>query len=172
MNISALKMGEYSYGKPKVYRITDRFHVEIGKFCSIAPGVKILLDMDHRIDWISTYPFGEKIEGISKREGHPTAKGNVIIGNDVWIGMNAVILSGVTIGNGAVIGVGSIVTKDVYPYEIVAGNPAKFIKHRFSAAQMAELRKIQWWNWSIDKIKENIVLLQSDAIDKFIKQYG
>lgn len=172
MATPALKMGEYTYGKPRVHRITDRFHVEIGKFCSIAPGVNILLDMDHRIDWVSAYPFGEKIEGIDKTNEHPTSKGNVIIGNDVWIGMNAMILSGVTIGNGAVIAAGSVVVDNVNDYGIVAGNPAKFIKHRFSIAQIVALNKIQWWNWTIDKIKENIDLLQSNAIDVFIKRYG
>ena len=172
MNTSVLKIGEYTYGKPKVHCITDRFHVEIGKFCSIAPGVNILLDMDHRIDWISTYPFSNLLEGFPDVEGHPTGKGNIIIGNDVWIGMNVIILSGVTIGNGAVIGTSSVVTQNVNDYEIVAGNPARFIKPRFSIKQILALNKIQWWNWPLNKIKQNVHLLQSNSVNEFIKQNG
>ena len=102
--------------------------------------------------------------------GHPATKGNVIIGNDVWIGYKATIMSGVTIGDGAVIGACSVVTKDVKPYEIVAGNPAKVIRKRFSDEIIIQLLKIAWWNWPIEKIKAEIEFLCNNNIEKFIER--
>jgi len=134
--------------------------------------VKIIVDGNHRIDWISTYPFGELIKDIPKNQGHPIGKGDIIIGNDVWIGMDVVILPGVQIGDGAVIGASSVVTKIVEDYELVSGNPAHHIKHRFTKAQIKALKRIRWWDWPIEKIKANANFLQSSNIDQFIKIFG
>jgi len=143
--------------------------LKIGKFCSIAMGTTIYLGSEHHVEWVTTYPFFAKFKKASFASN--TTKGDVIIGNDVWIGDGALILSGVTIGDGAVIGARAVVTKDVKPYEIVAGNPAKHIRFRFTQDQIDKLLKIKWWNWDIKKIEENFPLLLSDNIDEFIKKH-
>jgi acetyltransferase-like isoleucine patch superfamily enzyme len=104
--------------------------------------------------------------------GHPTTKGNVVIGNDVWIGFGAIILSGVTIGDGAAIGACSVVTRDVPPYAIAAGNPAQIIRYRFPEEIVATLLRIKWWDWPEDKVKENLHLICSDSMGVFIKKFG
>ncbi len=164
--------GEWSYGCPKVVRKTSQFNVRIGKFCSIAQNVKIFLDNNHRVDWITTYPLSKKMEDIPTVEGHPHGIGDVVIGNDVFIGQDVLIMSGVTIGDGAVVAARAVVTKNVAPYEIVGGIPAKHIKFRFPEEQIKQLLKIQWWNWPIDTIKENAKLLQSSNLKDFLKKFS
>lgn len=114
-------IGQYTYGRPKVFG--DEANLKIGKFCSIAMGTTIYLGAEHHMDWITTYPFFAKFDEAKHTSN--TTKGNVIIGNDVWIADGALILSGVTIGDGAVIGARSVVTKNVAPYEIVGGKSCK-----------------------------------------------
>ena len=174
-----IKIGKYTYGNPNIYLFTDKYELTIGDFCSIAENVKIIVDGNHRMDWVTTYPFGEitypfgeVFKDIPKNPGHPLGRGNMSIGNDVWIGNSVVILPGVNIGNGAIIGAGAVVTKDVDHYEIVGGNPAKHIRYRFSIDRIEALEKIKWWNWPLDKIKNNIELLQSSNIDAFIKKHA
>jgi acetyltransferase-like isoleucine patch superfamily enzyme len=166
-----VSVGEYTYGVPTIYNWTNKYKIILGKFCSIGTNVIIILDGNHRTDWISTYPFGHLIDGIAKNEGHPAGKGDIRIGNDVWIGSHVMILPGVSIGDGAVIGAGSVVTKNVDDYEIVAGNPAKHIRFRFRDDQISALKKIQWWNWDIEKIKSNIASIESENIDDFLKKF-
>ncbi len=168
---SNLHIGVYTYGLPNIYMWTNKYHVHIGKFCSIAENVQIIVDGNHRIDWITTYPFGEIIKDMPRNPGHPIGKGDINIGNDVWIGKNVIILPGVTIGDGAVIGAGSVVTRNIDDYEVVAGNPARHIKYRFAKNQIIALKKIKWWNWPIEKIKCNLNLLQSQDINKFISEF-
>lgn len=120
-------IGRFTYGSPLVMFDSPDINLKIGSFCSIAGGVAIFLGGNHRIDYTTTFPFNFVFEEFCGFKGHPASKGDVIIGNDVWIGSCAVILSGVTIGDGAVIGANSIVTKDVEPYSVVAGNPARKI---------------------------------------------
>jgi len=167
-------IGEFTYGVPQIFDWEEGAKLIIGKFCSIADNVKIFLGGEHRTDWITTFPFSAKefndlFPEAKKIKGHPKTKGDVIIGNDVWIGYGAIILSGVKIGDGAVIGAGSIVTKDVLPYTIVAGNPAKIIRKRFSDQNIKKLLKLKWWNWPIKKIKSNLHILCSCNIDKIFK---
>jgi len=144
----------------------------IGKFCSIASGVKFMMggNQGHRYDWISTYPLTLISDSPENLETEiPLGfknKGNTVIGNDVWIGANVTVMPGVKIGDGAVIATESVVTKDVPAYGIVGGNPAKFIKNRFSDEKIELLLKINWWNWPIQKIKENISILMSDDFEK------
>ena len=125
----------------------------IGSFCSIARNVSIQ-SYNHNINLPSSYHFETNIYGL-KRQNELSAKGPIIVGNDVWIGAGAVILSGVKIGHGAVIGANALITKDVPPYAIVAGNPGKIIKYRFSESKINELLEMAWWDWSIEKIKKN-----------------
>lgn len=164
-----VEIGDHTYGKPLVFHWEEDTKLKIGKFCSISDEVKIFLGGNHRADWISTYPFpglpGEWPNAKSI-DGHNISKGDVAIGNDVWIGYGANILSGVTIGDGAVIGAFSLVTKDVAPYAIVGGNPAREIKKRFDDEKIEKLLELKWWNWPEDKIKKNLSLLCSQEVDK------
>lgn len=146
----------------------------IGKFCSIACGAKFLFTSgNHSLKSLSTYTFpiffeewGLDVKNITDAWDN---KGNIVIGNDVWIGYEAVIMSGVTIGDGAIIGTKAVVTKDVAPYTIVGGIPAKPIRKRFSDDVIHKLRKICWWNWTEEKIKRNITAIQTGNIDALLK---
>lgn len=166
-----MSYGRYTYGKPHIHWENNKAKLVVGNFCSIASGVSIYLGGNHRTDWVTTYPFGHihtakfnKFNGA----GHPATKGDVIIGNDVWIGADARIMSGVTIGDGAIIANNSHVVKDVEPYSIVGGNPAKLIRHRFTSEQINKLLEIKWWNWDDQKINKFTPLLCNPDIDKFI----
>jgi virginiamycin A acetyltransferase len=162
------RIGEGSYGWPNVLAFGDK-GLTIGRFCSIAKGVTILLKADHRIDWVTTYPFSELWPEASGHPGHPTTKGEIVIGHDVWIGQDAIIMSGVRIGNGAVVAAGSIVTSDVPAYGIVGGNPARLIRSRFSPEQVSALERIAWWDWPREKIVAALPQLLAPDIDEFIR---
>lgn len=131
----------------------------IGKFCMIASGVTFIMNgANHLTASISTYPFaifGKGWEHAMEGKTYPF-KGDTIIGNDVWIGYKATIMAGVTIGDGAIIASGAWVTKDVAPYSIVGGNPAKEIKKRFSEEQIAQLLEVKWWDWEIERITAHV----------------
>jgi len=163
------EIGEWTYGRPKILASNEGATLKIGKFCSIGGDVKILLGSEHRIDWISTYPFNILFEEAKNITGHPTTKGDVIIGNDVWIGENAFILSGIHIENGAVIAAGSVVTKDVEPYTIVGGNPACLLRKRFDNESIRKLLEIEWWNWPLEKIEKNIPHLLSGDVQALME---
>lgn len=164
-------IGEWTYGNPDVIRFGSGATVRMGKFCSVAENVTILLVADHRTDWITTYPFPALFPEAEGIPGHPTTKGDVVIGNDVWIGEGACILSGVVIGDGAVIAARSVVTKNVDPYAIVGGNPARHIRFRFSESECAALCRIAWWNWELPRIREAWPLLLSNDIETFLSLY-
>lgn len=142
----------------------------IGKFCSIACGAKFIFNCaNHTLKSLSTYTFPLFFEewDLPKSEV-ATAwdnKGDIVIGNDVWIGYDAVIMAGVTIGDGAIIGTRAVVVKDVEPYSIVGGIPAKEIRKRFSPDIIARLRKLQWWNWPPEKIQSIIQYIQNGNIE-------
>lgn len=143
--------------------------LKVGKFCSIACGAKFLFtSANHTMNSISTYPFPIFFEEWGLDVANITSawdnKGDIVIGNDVWIGYEAVVLSGVTIGDGAIIGTRAVVTKDVPPYTIVGGIPAKPIRKRFSDEVISKLLELQWWNWPENRIKENIDVIQSGRI--------
>lgn len=145
--------------------------LQIGKFCSIACGAKFLFNSaNHTLSSLSTYPFPLFFEewGLEKKDitNAWDNKGDIVIGNDVWIGYEAVILAGVTIGDGAIIGTRAVVTKDVPPYTIVGGVPAKSIKKRFSEETISALLEIQWWNWSEERIARNIGAIQSGNVEQ------
>ena len=166
-----LTIGEYTYGTPTVIKYRgDKNRVIIGKFCSIADQVTIFVGGNHHIDWVSTYPFRVVFDLPGKfQDGHPVSRGDVIIGSDVWIGYGATILSGVTIGHGAVIAARSVVSRDVPPYIVVGGNPAKMIKRRFSDEQISALLEIAWWNWPLNDILASVDVLNQNDVDVFIK---
>jgi virginiamycin A acetyltransferase len=140
----------------------------IGKFCMIASDVTFIMNgANHLTDAITTYPFaifGNGWENAMEGKSYPS-KGNIVVGNDVWIGYNATIMAGVTIGDGAIIGTNSVVTKDVEPYSIVGGNPAKLIKKRFSDDEIIDLLEIKWWDWEIEKITRHVQNLTDNDIE-------
>lgn len=151
----------------------NRDKLKIGKFCSIACGAKfIFTSANHTIHSLSTYPFPIFFEEWELEEKDIINawdnKGDITIGNDVWIGYEAVIMSGVTIGDGAIIGTRALVTKDVPPYTIVGGIPARPIRKRFTEKTISDLLEIKWWNWEIKKIKAHIAAIQSGDINKLI----
>lgn len=165
----SLSIGKFSHGNVKIFNPETKSKVKIGKFCSIGQNVQILLG-EHHTEWISTYPLRIYLNLKGKwRDGHPMTRGDVEIGNDVWIGANVTILSGIIVGDGAVIGANSLVTKNIEPYAIYAGNPAKFIRKRFSEEEIKSLLKIRWWDWPTRKIKENVGLLNGGNIRDFLK---
>lgn len=138
----------------------------IGKFCSIACGAKFLFtSANHKISSLSTYPFPIFYEewGLDAKDIRNAwdNKGDIVIGNDVWIGYEAVIMAGVTIGDGAIIGTRAVVTKDVPPYTIVGGVPAKPIRKRFDDATVERLIKLRWWDWEHEKIAQSIAAIQA-----------
>jgi acetyltransferase-like isoleucine patch superfamily enzyme len=164
----------YSVGDVDIFAFNEGYNVNIGNFCSIARGLLIFTGGYHRTDRITSYPFGHVSRDVFTSfdgSGHPCGKGDVNIQNDVWIGHSVTIMSGVTVGNGSVIAAKSHVVKDVEPYSIVGGNPARHIKYRFSEEQRKALSEIQWWNWEDSKINDNLHLLCSDNIDEFISKH-
>lgn len=157
-------VGRCTYGEPFIPDFGDKATLRVGAFCSFAGNVTIILGGNHRVDWITTFPFMLHWDCARDVKGHPATKGDVVIGNDVWIGYRAMILSGVRVGNGAVIGAEAVVAKDVPPYGIVVGNPARLVRKRFSDEQIATLERIAWWDWSDAKIEKAMPLLLSGDI--------
>ena len=159
-------VGRFTYGSPrlKVWAAQDR--ISIGAFCSIADEVVIFGGGEHNTGWATTFPLrialGDPLAGC---DGHPATKGETVVGNDVWIGHGAILLSGVTVGDGAVVGAGAVVARDVEPYQVVAGNPARVLRARFDDAQVQRLCALRWWDWPIERIREHAGLLCSDQLD-------
>ena len=154
---------------------SNDYKITLGKYNSIGRDCNFFLHANHRPDWVTTSsmlfgPVSPEIADMHMSMGHPACKGDIQIENDVWIGAKATIMSGVKICNGAVVGAGSVVTKDVPPYAIVAGNPAKVVKYRFSEDQIKNLLQISWWDWEEQKIRENAMEMWSNDIDKFIQK--
>lgn len=169
-----LKIGSHTYGKPvlETFRGSE-CKVEIGRYCSIAKNVVMILGGIHPTNWVSTYPLKIK-KGIvgAYQDGMPKTNGNINVGSDVWLGTDVIILSGVTIGHGAIVAAGSIVTKDVEPYAIVGGNPARLIKYRFTSVQIQSLLAIRWWDWGDQKVIEQCACISSPNIELFIEKHG
>lgn len=150
-------VGDCTYGQPKFMIWEPHERITIGKFCSIAEGVTIFAGGEHRLDWISTYPMRIMLnEAGAHQDGHPHTKGPTVIGNDVWLGFGSTVLSGVTIGHGAVVGAGAVVARDVEPYSIVAGNPARLVRARLDAGLAKRLLAVAWWDWPLETIRQQI----------------
>lgn len=165
-----IEVGAHSYGLKREcffsYHPDDR--VVIGKFCSIADGVRFVFG-HHRTDCVTTFPLRALCFGGAPHEDSKS-KGRIEIGNDVWIGANALILSGVKIGHGAVVAAGAVVVKDVPPYAVAGGVPAQVLKHRLREDQIPALLDIAWWDWPIEKIDANQVRLHGE-VDDFIRRH-
>lgn len=141
----------------------------IGKFCALSRGVKFIMNgANHKMSGFSTYPFeifGQGWEHVMPQADEYPFKGDTVIGNDVWIGYEAVIMPGVKVGDGAIIAAKSVVTKEVAPYTIVGGNPARTIRPRFSDSIVQALLEIAWWNWDMEKITRNLEQIVSADIE-------
>lgn len=141
----------YNYGSDRLI---------IGKFCAIATNVKFIMNgANHKLDGISTYPFpifGNGWESAMSKLMDLPSRGDTVIGNDVWIGYESLIMPGVKIGDGAIVAARAVVVNDIPPYTVAGGNPARPIKQRFSDAEIAQLLEIKWWDWEIEKITSNI----------------
>jgi len=171
------QIGEYTYGLPTVCLGLPFFNgkLRIGKFCSIAGGVTIHPYVGRRTDFVTTYPFATipdewpYAKHLRVENSITAKKPDVVIGNDVWIGYGATILSGVEIGDGAIIGAMSVVSKDVEPYAVVAGNPARLIRRRFDEETIRKLLEIRWWDWTEEKINKNLDVICSDNVSEIIR---
>lgn len=168
---SRISVGRFTYGAPAFRIWTADERIDIGAFCSIADDVTIFGGGEHRSDWVTTFPlriaFGHE---LAERDGHPATRGPTRIGNDVWIGHGATIISGVTVGDGAIIGARAVVSRDIEPYGVAVGNPARCVRRRFSADQVEALMKIQWWKWPIELVEEFVPLLCAPDITTFIEK--
>jgi virginiamycin A acetyltransferase len=144
----------YDYSKVKLV---------FGKFCAIAAETRFIMTGDHKLNAISTYPF--PIFQCGWEEAYSIddlpVKGDILVGNDVWFGYDSLVKNGVTIGDGAIIAARAVVVKDVPPYAIIAGNPAKVVKMRFDEKTVERLLRISWWNWDIEKINKHLKLISS-----------
>lgn len=176
-----VKIGEYTYyddfENPLDFEKNILYHYDflgdkliIGKFCAIASGVRFIMNgANHKMNGFTTYPFAIFRNGWDEENfslDDLPYKGDTIIGNDVWIGMDSLIMPGVKIGDGAIIASNSTVVKDVEPYSIVGGNPAKYIKKRFSNDIIDLLLKIKWWDFSHDKITKSLPIITGSDVDK------
>ncbi len=158
------EVGEGSYGRPRVRHWGEGSRLIVGAYCSFADGIEVLLGGNHPTDFVTTYPFfgfPDLWPGAPTPPGFPFAKGDVVIGSDVWIGSRATILSGVTIGHGAIVAARAVVTKDVAPYTVVGGNPARELGTRFDAPTIAALLETAWWSLPRHTVAGLVPLLQS-----------
>jgi acetyltransferase-like isoleucine patch superfamily enzyme len=167
-------IGRHSYGLPEVliFAGDTKTCLRIGNFVSIGRDVQFVLGGNHRVDWITTFPL-RKVLGLpgADADGHPASKGDVVVGNDVWLGLGAKILSGVVIGDGAVVGAHSVVTRSVRPYAIVVGSPAREVRRRFNDELVARLLNVAWWNWSDDKVCSEVERLSNPDIEAFLARH-
>jgi acetyltransferase-like isoleucine patch superfamily enzyme len=173
--MSKIEFGKYTYGAEtiQVFSYGEDSKLRIGAFCSVALGVKVYLSdgVGHRPNWTSVYPFGSiHQDTFPSPTDVPSSKGDVVIGNDVWIGGGVTLMHGITIGDGAVIANNSHVVKDIKPYAIVGGNPAKEIKYRFSDEIIAALLDLKWWDFPDEIIKNIVPFLHQDPTLEIISQ--
>jgi acetyltransferase-like isoleucine patch superfamily enzyme len=160
-------VGKGTYGHESINFIKSPeniYDLFIGNYCSIGEGLTVYMGGDHNLNFITTFPFGKRCKHLNSVNGENTTifKGDVTIGNDVWIGMNTTIMSGVTIGDGSVIAANSHVIKNVEPYTIVGGNPAKFIRYRFDKEIIEKLLKLEWWYLDDSVLNSILPILCSD----------
>ena len=151
-----------SYGLPQIHDWNEGATLEIGSFCSIATNVQILLGGHHHAEWLTTYPLLDMLNDAGDVPSCGFTRGDILVGNDVWLCSNSVVLSGVSIGDGAIVSAGAIVTRDVAPYSVVAGSPARHVRWRFDESTREALLAIAWWNWPVEEIARMATVLCSN----------
>jgi len=168
-----VKIGRYSHnlGGQSFLYCSEQSPVEIGAFCAIGPGVLFVCQADHPSETASSFGLQNQIFKTKTMNEYLRTKGPIVVGNDVWVGARAIILSGVTIGDGAVVAAGSVVTKNVPPYAVVGGNPAKFIRNRFSDDTVAAMQKICWWDWPLERLMQEKTAFNLPA-EQFVARFG
>lgn len=166
-----ISIGRYTYlqSTAKILFAEENGPVSIGQFCSIADGVIILGAGEHPTHNATTFPLGDWFSNAKPYRN--VGRGPTRIGNDVWIGVNAVILSGVAVGDGAIVGAGAIVSRDVPPYAVVLGNPAQVTRYRFTPDIVSALQQIRWWDWSKEKIETEMPSLE-DNVEAFVARHA
>ena len=171
--LSNIEVGDFSFcwGRFLIYPNPNSSKVIIKKFCSIADSVTFILNGNHHTDYATQYSRFYKLRFVNKFHDIVIKKGNIIVGNDVWIGYGATILEGVELGDGSVVAASSVITKNVPPYAIVAGNPAKVIRYRFSDKNIDNLLEMQWWDWTDNMLVKCMPHLLSSNIDMLYELY-
>lgn len=164
-------VGPHTYGRPMVHAyMLSQNSLRIGAYCSIADGVTVMLGGEHAADRVSTYPFkiAWQLPGAGE-DGMPVPTGDTVVGSDVWLAMDVWIRSGVQVGDGAILAAGAVVVKDVPPFAVVGGNPAKVIRYRHTEEQREALLAIRWWDWIDSEVLLAADLLAADDTDAFIE---
>jgi acetyltransferase-like isoleucine patch superfamily enzyme len=168
-----LVMGNMSYYAPNVVKYQgDTGRVIIGNFASVAPDADFYVGGLHRTEWVSQYGLRAMLDLPGAHEdGFTHGRGDIVVGSDTWVTNGCTVMSGVTIGDGAVVGTKAVVAKDVRPYAIVVGNPARELRRRFSDAQIEALLRIRWFDWPTEKVKQHVDLISSPDVDAFIARF-
>jgi acetyltransferase-like isoleucine patch superfamily enzyme len=168
-----LVMGNMSYYAPKIVKYKgDTGRVIVGNFASVAYDAEFYVGGLHRTEWVSLYGLRAMLELPGAHEdGFTHGRGDIVVGSDTWVTNGCTVMSGVTIGDGAVVGTKAVVAKDVRPYAIVVGNPARELRRRFTDEQVAALLRIRWWDWPTEKVKEHVALLSDPDVDAFIARF-
>ncbi|MGY2991553.1 MULTISPECIES: CatB-related O-acetyltransferase [Mesorhizobium] len=167
--LPGVEIGRHTYGlvKNSFWGSHEKSPIRIGSFCSVGPGVLFLGAAEHRVDTVTSYPL-RIVDGKIRNGAEAFSKGPTTVGHDVWFGARCIILGGVTIGNGAVLGAGSIISRDIPPYAVAVGNPARVIRYRFTPDIIERLQSSQWWNWSDDLIRERLAILTAMDAEHFL----
>lgn len=167
-------VGKHTYGNPSVRVFEhDETKLSIGSYTSIAHEVQFLLGGNHPTDRVTTFPLRIRLglEGAGS-DGYPTSSGNISVGSDVWIGAQTLVLAGVNIGDGAVIGAGSLVSRDVPPYSVCVGRPARLVRYRIPKELIGPMLDIKWWEWDDSTVKRLASELSSPDVEGFVKRFG
>jgi len=166
------RIGRYSKSLDghSFFNCTETSPVEIGSFCAIGPGVRFFCQANHPTGTAANYALQHQIFKTKSTFDYLRTNGPITLGHDVWIGTDAIVLSGVTIGDGAVIAARSVVTKNIPPYAIAGGNPAKIIKYRFSEETIAAMQKIRWWDWPLDRLMQEKAAFDLPA-EQFVARF-
>jgi acetyltransferase-like isoleucine patch superfamily enzyme len=168
-----LVMGNMSYYAPNIVKYEgDTGRVIIGNFASVAPDADFYVGGLHRTEWVSQYGLRAML-GLpgAHEDGFTHGRGDIVVGSDTWVTNGCTVMSGVTIGDGAVVGTKAVVAKDVRPYAIVVGNPAREIRRRFSDDHIEALLRIRWWDWPTEQVKQHVDLIAGPDIDAFIARF-
>jgi chloramphenicol O-acetyltransferase type B len=161
-------IGEYSYGGLRVMGWDDKTQLRIGKFCSFAYDVQVLLGGEHRLDWVTTFPFTALWPEVKHIEGHPKSRGDVVIGNDVWVGAGAMLLSGTNLGDGCVVASRAVVNGTFAPYSIIIGNPARRVSSRFGPSLVERLQALTWWDWPRERLLKALPFMLQSDVETFV----